>query len=51
MTPPKKKKQFPAAKLILGVLALAAIGYGMYNIYPPLGPATVGILVWIDISR
>lgn len=42
------------AGLIRGLLAgacLALIGYGAWLVYPPAGPLTVGLLVWVDLSR
>lgn len=38
-------------KAIIGLCALAAIGIGVWHIYPPAAPVVVGGLIWYDLSR
>tara|TARA_R110000803_G_scaffold43701_1_gene93002 strand:+ start:2607 stop:2768 length:162 start_codon:yes stop_codon:yes gene_type:complete len=40
-----------AVHIVLSVGSLAAIGVGLWFIYPPAAAVVVGGLVWIDLSR
>ncbi len=35
----------------LPIVALALIGWGAWWCYAPAGPLSVGLLLWLDLSR
>ena len=39
-----------AGKSVIPAVALAFIGWGGWLAWPPLGPITVGALLWLDLS-
>lgn len=47
---PRIKLPHINAKAKLGLVALALIGWGAWQIYQPAAPILVGALIWLDLA-